>query len=83
MAGAIKFKGLTKKDRLAFVPGTAYAFEDPAAVPYFKACGWADDTDDEPVVTIGLGELSFDDPDAYIGGGPNKGRKVSDLIAGG
>lgn len=83
MAAAIKFttSGVVKHGRLAFVPGTAYAFEDPDAASYFKGCGWAEDTTDEPQVTFSLGEIDID-PETVFGGGPNKGRKVADLIAG-
>lgn len=74
-AAACRFGGLTKHGQFAFTPGTAYGFEDPDAVPYFVAMGWATETDDDPDVVISLGELDID-PLTVFGDGPKKGQYV-------
>lgn len=71
----IKFNQRIKHGTLDFHPSIAYGFDDPDAAPYFKACGWADDTDDVPVVTITSGEVDID-PCTIWGDGPDKGKFV-------
>lgn len=53
----------------------AYAFEAPAHAEYFKAAGWAADTDQDPVMTIGADEIHID-PETTFGSGERKGEKV-------
>lgn len=75
MSNTCRFGGLTKHGRLAFNAGVTYGFEDPDAVPYFVAMGWATETDDPADVVIGIGELDID-PLTTFADGPNKGQFV-------
>jgi len=75
MTTACRFGGLTKHGRLAFAPGTVYGFEDPDAVPYFVAMGWAKETEDKPDIVIPIGELDIS-PFVIFGDGPNKANFV-------
>ena len=70
-----RFGGMVKHGRLAFTPGPVYGFEDPDAVPYFEAMGWATATDDPADFEIPLGELDID-PETVFGDGPRKGQRV-------
>ncbi|WP_293875551.1 hypothetical protein [Sphingomonas sp. UBA978] len=72
---AIKFTSPTKHGATTFVPSVALAFEDKDAEPYFIAAGFAEATDDEPVMTYPVGEVDID-PETVFGDGPNKGKLV-------
>lgn len=72
---AIVFNQRVKHGRLDFHPTIAYGFEDPDAAPYFKACGWAEDSSDAPLVTISIEEIDID-PCTIWADGPNKWRFV-------
>lgn len=56
------FNQRVKHGRLDFHPKLIYGFEDPDAVPYFRACGWTTDVpkDAEPDVVITMDELDID-----------------------
>jgi hypothetical protein len=57
------FNGLTKHGVHAFMPGIVLGFEDVDAVPYFKACGWGeqgDDNDPAAVHVYTIGEVDID-----------------------
>lgn len=71
----IKFNQRVKHGTLDFQPGIVYGFEDVDAAPYFKACGWADDTGDDAAVVVTIGELDID-PCTVWGDGSNKGKFV-------
>ncbi len=73
----IKFTspGGVKHGRFHFLPGPAYGFQDPDAAPYFKACGWAEDSTEEPAVVITVEEIDID-PCTIWGDGSDKGRFV-------
>lgn len=73
--GVIVFNQRVKHGRLDFHPGVVYEFEDPDAAPYFKACGWADDSIDPVAVTIGIEELDID-PCTIFGDGVNRHKFV-------
>ena len=73
--GAVKFRSPTKHGSQLFVPGVALGFEDPDAAPYFIAAGFADPTDDEPVMTYPEGLVSVD-PETVFGSGDRVGQKV-------
>lgn len=78
MSGAVRFNQRVKHGGLDFHPGVVYRFDDPDAGPYFKATGWADDTDDDPDVTISIDEIDID-PCTVWGGNrsnPNWGHFV-------
>ncbi len=51
--GVIVFNQRVKHGRLDFHPTIPYGFEDPDAAPYFKACGWAEDSSAEPLCGAG------------------------------
>ncbi len=59
-AGAIKFWFPVKHGRHLFVPNVPLAFEDEDAVPYFLAAGFADASDDEPVMTYPKSSIDID-----------------------
>ena len=69
------FSGLVKHGRLAFSPGPVYAFEDPDAVPYFVAMGWATETADPADFTIPATDIDID-PETVFADGPRKGLRV-------
>jgi hypothetical protein len=71
----VKFNQRVKHGVLDFHPTIAYGFKDPDAAPYFKACGWAEDTEDEPVVVLTIDELDVD-PCTIWGDGEHKGKFV-------
>jgi len=71
----IVFNQRVKHGRLDFHPTIPYGFEDPDAAPYFKACGWAEDSSDAPLVTISIEEIDID-PCTIWADGPNKWRFV-------
>lgn len=71
---AILFNQRVKHGALDFHP-VAYEFENPDHAEYFKAAGWAADTDLEPVMTIGADEIHID-PETTFGSGERKGEKV-------
>ena len=70
-----RFGGLVKHGRLAFSPGPVYGFEDPAAVAFFTAMGWATETADPADFTIPTGDLEID-PETVFADGPRKGQRV-------
>jgi hypothetical protein len=72
---AIKFHGVTKHGRNAFVPSTPLGFEDPGAIPFFVAAGFGEETDEEPVMTYPEGTVEID-PNTVFADGPNKGKLV-------
>jgi hypothetical protein len=79
----VKFNGVTLHGTLRFEPGVAYAFEDEDAEPYFKAAGWAEDSDEEPVRTFTKGEIDID-PNTVFGTTehPHYGKRVKDVMDG-
>ena len=72
---AVEFNQPVKHGGFHFLPGVVYGFEDPDAAPYFKACGWADDSNGDAVVIITKEELDVD-PLTIWGDGDNKGKFV-------
>jgi hypothetical protein len=56
----VVFTERVKHGLLDFHPGPVYEFEDPDAAPYFKACGWAEDSTAEAQVRITFDELDID-----------------------
>lgn len=70
------FNSVTKHGIHVFVPNAPLGFEDPDAVPYFKACGWGEESDLEPVHVYVEGEVSID-PDTIHNA---SGLKVQDII---
>lgn len=73
---AFSFNQRIKVGKLDLHPGVIYGFEDPDAVPYFRACGWGDDvTGETPDVVVGIDEIDID-PVAVHGSGPDKGKYV-------
>lgn len=72
---AIKFNQRVKHGGHDFHPGVAYSFDDADAEPYFKICGWAEDTDDDPAVTFTAGEVDID-PCTIWADGANKHKFV-------
>jgi len=72
---AVKFHSPTLHGTIRFVPGVPLAFEDPDAEDYFEAAKFADYTDEEPVMTYGLGEVDID-PETVFGSGANVGDLV-------
>lgn len=74
---ALNFKERTKHGKLDFHPGVAYDFEDPNAVAYFKAAGWADDAPAGATNTVRIAKDELDiDPNTVFATGPNRGQKV-------
>lgn len=71
----IVFNQRVRHGRLDFHPVVKYGFEDPDAVPYFKACGWASDAAGAPDVSISIDEIDID-PCTIWGAGDNKGKFV-------
>lgn len=64
-----------KHGRLDFHPGVVYGFEDPDAVPYFKAAGVAKASTKDADVEITIGELDID-PLTIWGTGDDRGKFV-------
>lgn len=56
----IKFSSMTKHAAHSFIPGSPLAFEDAGAEDYFRACGWAELTDETPVYTYPEGSIEID-----------------------
>lgn len=75
---AIKFKSLTRHGSLAFSPLLATAFEDDRAEDYFVAAGWAERTDEPPLVTYPVGSVEVD-PSTVFADGPNRGQLVMEV----
>lgn len=70
------FNQAVKQSGIEFIPNkVVYGFEDPDAGPYFIAAGWAEASNDEPDLVIGINRLDID-PDAVWATGPNRGQKV-------
>ena len=78
---AATFKGVTKHGRFTFMPGIVYGFEDPDAVPYFVAAGWADPSNEDPAMIVTLEEIDID-PETVFAGGTNRGKKVMETLNG-
>lgn len=77
----IKFNQRVKHGRLDFHPKLVYGFEDPDAAPYFKACGWAEDSDEEPDVTISIDELDIDPVTVFGHDHDELGRKRGQFVS--
>ena len=58
-----------------FMPGAVYAFEDPDAAPYFKACGWAKDAPAKAVADVVVTMTEIDIDPCTIWGGGSLGQK--------
>ena len=73
----VKFKGpgITRHGRLMIAPAVATSFEDPNAEEYFVAMGWAEETNEAPVVEYPEGSVEVD-PETVFADGPKKGQKV-------
>lgn len=54
------FNGTTKHGIHTFVGGVPLGFEDEDAIPYFKACGWGAESDEEPSHIYPAGEVQVD-----------------------
>lgn len=78
---AIRFRHDVKHGTLHFLPGIAFAFEDPDAAPYFIAAGYADDTGDPPQRVFALGEIDID-PATVFGGGEHRGKRAGEVTGG-
>ena len=74
----IAFNQRVKHGRLDFHPTIPYGFEDPDAAPYFKACGWAEDSDQTPLAIFSVDELDID-PDTIIQTGDNTGKTFAEV----
>lgn len=74
----IVFNQRVKHGRCDFHPLVKYGFEDPDAAPYFKACGWADDSIDPADVVISIDEIDID-PATVFRTGPNEGKVFSEV----
>ena len=72
---AVKFHTPTKHGAHLFIPGVALAFEDEDAAPYFIASGFAEATDEEPLMTYPQSSVDVD-PETIFGSGPRVGQKV-------
>ena len=70
-----RFNQMVKHARFAFTPGPVYGFEDPDAVPYFVALGWAEETEDDADFAIPGADFDID-PETIFGDGPRKGQRV-------
>lgn len=79
---SIKFKGtgVTKHGRLIIAPNVATAFDDEHAEDYFVAAGWAEDSDEDPVVIYPVGSVKID-PNTVFADGPNKGQPILPELA--
>lgn len=71
----IVFNQRVKHGRLDFHAGVVYGFEAVDAAPFFKACGWAIDSFEQPAVIINQDEIDID-PETTFADGPNRGRRV-------
>ena len=78
----IVFNQRAKHGRLDFYPTIPYGFEDPDAAPYFKACGWVEDSDQAPLAIFSVDELDID-PDTIIQTGDNTGKTFAEVKANG
>lgn len=77
----IKFNGITKHGRMTFAPGVATSFEDPDAERYCVTMGWAEETNEKPVVEYPEGTFVVD-PLTVHADGERKGLHVlPDLAA--
>lgn len=56
----IKFNERTLHERIEFMPGVTYGFEDPDAESYFKGAGWAVDSAEPVQRTYAQEECSVD-----------------------
>lgn len=72
---AIKFSGPTRHGHHTFAPTIALAFDDEDAETYFVKAGFAEATNDEPVMTYPAGSVEID-PETVFGDGPNRGKLV-------
>lgn len=68
---AVKFNQVIKEGVHTFVPHTPMAFEDARAEEYFKKAGWAEDTDEEPVMTWPEGTVTHTGEDGEVHNGPH------------
>jgi hypothetical protein len=73
---AFKFYNFTKHGKLGFPPNTPLDFEDPDAIPYFKACGWGEESNESPAHTYSKGEIDIDPETVHR----DTGFLVSDII---
>jgi hypothetical protein len=78
----VKFTGpsVTKQDRLVIAPTVPTAFEDDHAEEYFVSMGWAEETNEDPVVTYPEGSVNID-PKAIFADGPKKGQFILPALA--
>jgi len=68
----IKFKEAVKHGTNTFPPTVALAFEDDRAEEYFVAAGWAEQTDDDPIMAPYPEGTVTIDPDTVFAGTANK-----------
>lgn len=78
---AVKFHSPTLHGTTRFVPGVPLGFEDPDADEYFERAGFAVPTDEDPVITYGVGEVDID-PQTVFGSGAFVGELVLPPIEG-
>lgn len=71
----VKFNHVTKHGKLQIAPSISIAFEDEGAEAYFVAAGFAEETDEEPVMTFPEGSVTVD-PETIFGTGDQRGQKV-------
>lgn len=74
---AVKFlgPGVTKQNRLIIAPQVPTEFEDEHAEDYFIAMGWAEETNETPVVTYPEGSVEIHPLTVYADG-DKKGQYV-------
>lgn len=75
-AGKVVFNQVVSHSGVSFIPNkVVYGFEDPDAAPYFVAAGWAEDSPEDPDITVPSGVIEID-PETVFATGPNRGQKV-------
>lgn len=57
---AVKFKETVKHQGIALAAGISTSFEAKRADDYFIAAGWAEATDEEPVIHYSQDQISID-----------------------
>lgn len=72
----MKFTNTTKHGVHTFVPNVSLGFEDPDAVPHFIACGWGEETTEEPIHIYTEGEVDIDPATVHRG----TGLLVADIL---
>lgn len=64
---SVILRGVWEQGHMVLLPGVPVAFDDPDAVPFFKALGFAEDSDLPPVYVYSQAQVDID-PRTTIGG---------------